>query len=616
MKSKRKAEKKGIRKCDEERFRSMVEMTSDWVWEVDKKGVYTYSSPKVKDILGYKPEEVVGKTPFDFMAPDEAKRVNKIFRGIVKSRKPFKTLENINLHKKGQQITLETSGVPVFDAGGKFSGYRGIDRDITDRKETERSLRESEERWRSVVENAPNIIMIVDRSGRIDFINYMVSGIKVKDVVGKKMYDYIEPEYRSLVRRKTARVIKTGKPDKYQIKGIGPRGAPAWYEARISPVRSGTQITGVTLIVTDITDRMDFEKSLRKSEAKYRLIAENTSDFISILTFGGIYVYVSPSHKLLGYKPENLIGRSGLDMIHPDDRMRLVPLLKQYAKVKSNGEKFREYIEFRFPDKKGRWRYMEATANLIEKTSGRGYNILIISRDITGRKEDEKAVKESEEKFRTIFENATDGILLADVENKKFLTGNKTVCRMLGYSLEEIKKLRVEDVHPKESLPHILRLFKDQADEKVSLVENIPVLRKNGSVFYADVNSTPVSFGEKTYLLGIFRDITELKKSENALRKQKDLLDKANEELSWKIQELEAAMSHIKRLEGLVPICVNCKRMRISEADPKDPAAWVPLERYISERTDASFTHGLCPDCIKKMYGDIGKKKEQKGSKK
>ena len=187
---------------------------------------------------------------------------------------------------------------------------------------------------------------------------------------------------------------------------------------------------------------------------------------------------------------------------------------------------------------------------------------------------------------------------------------------MLGYSLEEIKKLRVEDVHPKESLPHILRLFKDQADEKVSLVENIPVLRKNGSVFYADVNSTPVSFGEKTYLLGIFRDITELKKSENALRKQKDLLDKANEELSWKIQELEAAMSHIKRLEGLVPICVNCKRMRISEADPKDPAAWVPLERYISERTDASFTHGLCPECIKKMYGDIGKKKEQKGSKK
>jgi len=124
-------------KESKQRFRSLVEATSDWVWEVDKNGIYTYSSPKVKEILGYEAVEVIGKTPFDFMPPDEAKRVGAIFRDIAASRKPFERLENVNLHKDGRLVVLETSGVPIFDSSGDFLGYRGIDRDITERKKAE-----------------------------------------------------------------------------------------------------------------------------------------------------------------------------------------------------------------------------------------------------------------------------------------------------------------------------------------------------------------------------------------------------------------------------------------------------------------------------------------------
>lgn len=123
-----------------QRFLSLVETTSDWIWEVDTEGVYTYSNQKVKDILGYDRLEILGRTPFDFMPPDEAKNVIKIFRRITKSRKPFSRLENVNLHRDGREVVLESSGVPIFDERGEYLGYRGIDRDITMRKLAEKTL--------------------------------------------------------------------------------------------------------------------------------------------------------------------------------------------------------------------------------------------------------------------------------------------------------------------------------------------------------------------------------------------------------------------------------------------------------------------------------------------
>src|SRR3989337_3674006 len=124
-----------------ERFRALTESTSDCIWEVNENATYTYASPRVKELLGYEPEEVIGKTPFDLMPPDEAERVSEEFGRIAKERIPFSRLENTNLHKDGHCVVLETSGVPILDALGHFKGYRGIDRDITGRKETEETIR-------------------------------------------------------------------------------------------------------------------------------------------------------------------------------------------------------------------------------------------------------------------------------------------------------------------------------------------------------------------------------------------------------------------------------------------------------------------------------------------
>nr|WP_280174767.1 PAS domain-containing sensor histidine kinase [Azospirillum oryzae] len=118
---------------DRDRYRSLVEVTSDWVWEVDATGRYTYASPQCCTLLGFDPEEVVGRTPFDFMPADEAARVAGEFSAIVSEKRPFSGLVNINRRKDGSLVVLETSGVPLIAPTGELLGYRGVDRDITER---------------------------------------------------------------------------------------------------------------------------------------------------------------------------------------------------------------------------------------------------------------------------------------------------------------------------------------------------------------------------------------------------------------------------------------------------------------------------------------------------
>lgn len=146
----RKSAEKSLRES-EAKFRALVESTSDWIWEVDENGKYTYSSPQVFNLLGYTAEEVIGKIPFDLMTPEDAARIKQQFISIVGERKHFHLLENANQHKDGRVVFLETSGTPMFDSHGTYKGYRGIDRDISERKEAEKERRASAEKLEQIL---------------------------------------------------------------------------------------------------------------------------------------------------------------------------------------------------------------------------------------------------------------------------------------------------------------------------------------------------------------------------------------------------------------------------------------------------------------------------------
>jgi PAS domain S-box-containing protein len=182
-----------------ESFQSLVETVDDWVWEVDANGVYTYASPQIRHLLGYEPEEILGKMPFDLMSAAERQKVGAIFREIVQKQLPFRALENTNLHKDGHPVVLETSGNPLFDDSGQLLGYRGVDRDITERKRLEQErqeLIEAERRRLGVIEAifdaTQDGIVIYDADGKILRLN-----VAAEDFLG------LTPEQQSMdiVRR-------------------------------------------------------------------------------------------------------------------------------------------------------------------------------------------------------------------------------------------------------------------------------------------------------------------------------------------------------------------------------------------------------------------------------
>ncbi|MDH5743993.1 MAG: PAS domain-containing protein, partial [Candidatus Aminicenantes bacterium] len=118
----------------EKRFHDIALSSADWIWEVDRDGKYTFASGRVKQLLGYSPEEIIGKSPFDLMTQEEAQRVKEIFDQVASEKKPIVDLENWHLTKDGRKVLLRTNGVPILSESGELLGYRGVDKDITDRK--------------------------------------------------------------------------------------------------------------------------------------------------------------------------------------------------------------------------------------------------------------------------------------------------------------------------------------------------------------------------------------------------------------------------------------------------------------------------------------------------
>jgi PAS domain S-box-containing protein len=138
-------------------------------------------------------------------------------------------------------------------------------------------------------------------------------------------------------------------------------------------------------------------------------------------------------------------------------------------------------------------------------------------RDITEQKREDEALRESEERFRFIFDSAIDGMLLVSLENQKINSANRSMSQMLGYSLEELKKLGTADIHPKEELPYVKEQIDIQSKDGLAPARDLPMRRKDGSVFYANVRGAQIILSGKKYLMGVFRDITERKQAEERL---------------------------------------------------------------------------------------------------
>ncbi|MBW1709675.1 MAG: PAS domain S-box protein [Deltaproteobacteria bacterium] len=176
-----------------ERFQDLVERTSNWIWEVDTQGKYIYSNPVVESLLGYRPDEMIGRYFFDFYPQEEKEVLKNTILQYRDKKKPFEALEFSLIHKNGHKVIIETNGLPILDKTGNLLGYRGVDRNISARKRAEQALRESEEQFRSIFNESPIGIEIFNSEGILVEANkscFEIFGIfEPNDLIGFRLYD-------------------------------------------------------------------------------------------------------------------------------------------------------------------------------------------------------------------------------------------------------------------------------------------------------------------------------------------------------------------------------------------------------------------------------------------
>jgi two-component system, cell cycle sensor histidine kinase and response regulator CckA len=380
------------------KFRSRVEATNDWVWEINNEGFYTYSSPKIRDLLGYEPQEVIGKTPFDLMPKGEADRVAPLFKEIIESRQSFSGLENKNLHKDGREIVLETSGAPIIDAEGNFVGYRGIDRDVTERKKAEEALLESEAKYRAVVESSLVGVFIV-QDNLFRFVNKRwceIYGYTYDEVVDKVCpLDLAHPEDKRIIQENVR-------------KRLSGEAEHAEYEARVFR-KDGTIITvkvlgslilykgrqGASGTVIDVTEHRKAEEQLRQKTALLEAQLNASPDGILIADKG---------RKTLQNQRVNDLLKIPKHIAESDD---IEIWIEWTGGLARNPEEFHERLSHRLanPDETMHDEFTLKDGTVLDRYSspvigedGKRYGRLITFRDISERKrsEEEKARLEAQ----------------------------------------------------------------------------------------------------------------------------------------------------------------------------------------------------------------------------
>ncbi|MEW6587171.1 MAG: PAS domain S-box protein, partial [Nitrospirota bacterium] len=254
-----------------------------------------------------------------------------------------------------------------------------------------------------------------------------------------------------------------------------------------------------------IADLEASEAALKESEAKFHQLFDASHDVIVFLGREGNIIDINRrAEELTHYtRPELLQMDEFQNLIVPEDHA----LMRQVVKDAFEGRESR-YVE-RWRTKEGEIIYFDGLTVPRRSARGEVVSTFCTLRDITEHKKADDALRESEEKFNKIVNSAFDGILIADIESKKFIFGNKAICRMLDYAPDDITKLSVYEIHPKSELPYVIGQFELQAKGVIDIAEDIPVRKKDGNVFYADIASSPVVFGDRAHLVGIFRDITE-----------------------------------------------------------------------------------------------------------
>jgi diguanylate cyclase (GGDEF)-like protein/PAS domain S-box-containing protein len=484
----------------EERLGTIVANAPVILFAVNQDGVLTLSEGKGLEALGLKPGEAVGLSVFD-MFPHVQGMAENIHHAL--EGEAFTRTEEL------AGLTFETHCAPLRDGNGQVSGLIGVAIDISERQRTEEALRESEEHLRTVVTNAPVILFVVNRDGVFTLCEgkgLAALGLKPEKVVGLSIFNVFRdrPEIKEKLHRALDSEAFT---TTVEIDGVV-------FEAQCAPLRDRSgQIPGLIGVATDVTERKRMEEALRESEEKYRQIFESAQDIFFRTDLMGTIIEASPSAERYGYTREQLIGRSVLDLYeNPEDRMAFLEMLLERGEAAD--------YELRLKTGDGRIAHASACGRVLRDSSGAPTGFEGFLRDIGERKRMEEALRESEAKYRQIFENVQDIFYRTDLQGT-ILELSPSVERY-GYSRNALIGTPAGELYENPER---------RSDLVQTLLERGEVTDYEIRLKTADGGAIDTSLsghllhspdGTPIGLEGFLRDITERKQMDEALRESEE----------------------------------------------------------------------------------------------
>ena len=561
--------------------RFSMDRTADSIFWIDSEARFMDVNIAACKNLNYTREELLTMTVHDIDPDFTAEKWPSHWQEL-KNKKSF-IIESRHRTKDGSIIPVEIA-INYLKQGDKEYNC-AIVRDISKRKEAEVALKESEEKFRNLADQSPNMIFI-NKGGKIVYVNKKCQEITgySKDDFYSSDFDFfqlISPEYVNLIKENYRKHMSGQEVDPYEyaLKSKDGKKITVMINTKVIQYEGENSLLG---IVTDITERKLSEVTIKESEEKFRNLAEQSPNMIFINKRGRIVYVNEKSVEVMGYTREEFYS-PGFDFLNTISPEYIDSIKETFEKHMQDMEA--EPYEYAIITKKGHRLDVINSTRLIKYEGEMA--ILGIVTDISERKKAERALKKSRKDLMKAQQMANIGNWEFDLKEDK-ITWSDQMYKIFG--LTNGNDLTVDCIR-KVIYPEDLTVFENAVKEVFSSVPpkaiEYRLIKKDGEIahVYSTSEAQYDDQGNPVAIIGTVQDITERKRAEELREKL--------------ISDLQQAASEIKTLSGFIPICASCKKIR------DDRGYWEQIETYIMERSDAEFSHGLCPDCTKKLYPDL-----------
>jgi PAS domain S-box-containing protein len=508
----------------EGKYRNLVERASDGIC-IAQEGTIHYANTRLAQMAGYSVEEVIDKPFIDYFTLEEVPKVLDRYKRRMAGQSVTPVYETVLRQKNGSRVDVEVNaGIITYE--GKPADFVLV-RDITERKRAEMLLLANEDRYRTMFENTGTSMILIEEDMTISMANREFarnSGYSIDEINGRmKWTEIVHPDdLRRMVEQHRLRRESQGSAlPGYELRYITKTGdlRDALLSIQLIP---GTKKSVASVI--DITDRKQMEKKLMNSEEKFRTLAES-SPFAIMVHQGDYWIYANRAAvEISGYTEEELYSMRFWDFVHPDHKN----MGKQIGLDRQQGKVVPRDYELKIITKNGAEKWVSLTGNKIQYEDKPTALISVI--DITERKQAEKELHKSEEKYRSLVENAREGIFQSTAEGHH-ITVNQAFANILGYESPEEVIATITDishqvyVHPDDRIK-ILQIIEKEGSVKGYEAE---FYKKDGSKTWVSINMHAVrdEEGHLLYYQGIDQDVTEKKNMETERQQNIERLKKS-----------------------------------------------------------------------------------------